>query len=255
MNISNCYEICNYYHYFDESNKFYCVETCPKKYNKLIINKKKCIDDCKKDDTFKYDFNNICYREFSDSSIANDMTEKIREKLNEKVNPIKELILNKTKNTNISSFETQEKILKNILNLFDNGFNTTFIDEGEDVIITMDKYSYTITSTENQKNNKNKNETTINMGECETKLKEKYYISKNDSLCILKIDALINNIHKVEYEVYYQFTTNNLTKLDLSVCKNIKIDISIPIEIPKGEIDKYNMSSTLYNDICNTLTS
>ena len=65
MNISNCYEICNYYHYFDESNKFYCVKTCPKKYNKLI-NKKKCIDDCKKDDTFKYDFNNICYREFSD---------------------------------------------------------------------------------------------------------------------------------------------------------------------------------------------
>ena len=120
----------------------------------------------------------------------------------------------------------------------------------------MDKFIYTITTTENQKNNKNKNESIINLGGCEIKLKEKYYsIPKNDKLYILKIDALINNIQKVEYGVYYPFTNNKLTKLDLSVCKDIKIDILIPIDIPKGEINKYNMSSAYYNDICYTLTS
>ena len=32
---------------------------------------------------------------------------------------------------------------------------------------------------------------------------------------------MIENIQKVEYEVYYNFTKNNLTKLNLTVCKNI----------------------------------
>ena len=61
---------------------------------------------------------------------------------------------------------------------------------------------------------------------------------------------MVDNILKIEYEVYYPFLPNNFTKLNLSVCKNIKIDISIPIEIPLNKIDLYNMSSDLYNDIC-----
>ena len=70
---------------------------------------------------------------------------------------------------------------------------------------------------------------------------------------ILKIDYMVDSILKIEYEVYYPFLQNNFTKLNLSVCKNIKIDISIPIEIPLNKIDLYNMSSDLYNDICYTL--
>ena len=66
---------------------------------------------------------------------------------------------------------------------------------------------------------------------------------------------MIENIQKVEYEVYYNFTKNNLTKLNLTVCKNIEIAISIPKEIPMNELDKYNKSSGYYNDICYTLTN
>ena len=79
--------------------------------------------------------------------------------------------------------------------------------------------------------------TTIDLGECETKLKRKYNISSNEILYILKIDLMIENIQKVEYEVYYNFTKNNLTKLNLTVCKNIEIAISIPKEIPMNEIN------------------
>ena len=60
-NNSNCYEICDDYYYFDESNKFYCNESCHGKYNKIIEDKKQCIDDCKKDDIYKYNNNNFCY--------------------------------------------------------------------------------------------------------------------------------------------------------------------------------------------------
>ena len=60
-NISNCYEKCKGYYYFDKSNKFNCVETCQGKYNKTIISNNKCIDDCQKDDKYKYEYNNTCY--------------------------------------------------------------------------------------------------------------------------------------------------------------------------------------------------
>ena len=61
-NRQNCYEKCNYYYYFDKDNKYYCTkdEKCPDKYNKLIPNKNKCIDNCTNDDIYKYEFNNIC---------------------------------------------------------------------------------------------------------------------------------------------------------------------------------------------------
>ena len=111
----------------------------------------------------------------------------------------------------------------------------------------------TITSTKNQKKQINDNVTTIDLGKCETKLKNEYNISMNDSLYILKIDIPVDNIQNIEYEIFYNFSANNLTKLNLSVCKNIKIDISIPKDIPINEIDKYNKSSGYYNDLCYTL--
>ena len=54
----------------------------------------------------------------------------------------------------------------------------------------------------------------IDLGECENKLKDDYNISQNDSLYILKADLVIDQIHKVEYEVYYPFSPNNVTQLN-----------------------------------------
>ena len=58
---TNCYEKCNYYYYFDELDEYHCVEQCPEKYNKIITINKKCIDYCKNDNTYRYEFNNTCY--------------------------------------------------------------------------------------------------------------------------------------------------------------------------------------------------
>ena len=44
-------------------------------------------------------------------------------------------------------------------------------------------------------------------------------------------------IPKVEYEVYNINNENNFMLLNLSLCKNVKIDISIPVEI-NDNIDK-----------------
>ena len=62
-------------------------------------------------------------------------------------------------------------------------------------------------------------------------------------------------IPKLEYEIYYDsHNNNNLTKLNLSLCKGEKVEISIKVKI-NDIIDKYNASSNYYNDICYKTTS
>ena len=62
-------------------------------------------------------------------------------------------------------------------------------------------------------------------------------------------------IPKLEYEVYYPlYNSNNLTKLDLNLCKDTKIEISIAVAI-NDSLDKYNPKSSYYNDICSKATS
>ena len=90
----------------------------------------------------------------------------------------------------------------------------------------------------------------MNLGQCENILKKKYNISNNDSLYILQIVSEEEGmkIPKIEYEVYYPLNNSNiLTKLDLSLCKDTKIEISIAVKI-NDTLDKYNSSSDYYND-------
>ena len=114
-----------------------------------------------------------------------------------------------------------------------------------------------LTSTQNQKDNEDKNNITMNLGECENIIKDKYNISKNSSLYMIQIISEEEGmkIPKVEYEVYYPlYNSNDLKKLDLSFCKGSKVEISIAVKINEP-LDKYNLSSGYYNDICSKTTS
>ena len=93
----------------------------------------------------------------------------------------------------------------------------------------------TLTTTDNQKyqNSENINTTTIDLGECENLIRQEYNISDEQKLYIKKIDVIQDGlkIPYVQYNVYSKLNGNNLIKLNLTVCKNNKIDISIPISI------------------------
>ena len=213
---------------------YYCIE---QKNNKFDLDNNICVKSC---DKTLYEYKNICYKECPSGTLPNEIINICND--------------NKTE----TSIENQNNFLKNIQESLLDGYDTSNIDNGTDLIHSDNKYTYTITSTSNQKNNKkNDNKSTIDLGNCENKLKEVYHISKNDSLYILKIDAFLEGLNapKIEYEVYYPFTPNNLTKLDLIHCKDIKIDLYIPINISIDDLYKYNKSADLFNDICSTMTS
>jgi len=71
-----------------------------------------------------------------------------------------------------------------------------------------------------------------------------------------KIDITQDGItaKKVEYNLYSKISGNNLEKLNLTICEGTKISINIPIDI-NGNIDKLNISSGYFNDICYAATS
>ena len=56
----------------------------------------------------------------------------------------------------------------------------------------------------------------------------------------------------IEYEIY-NFETKQ--KLNLSICKNDKVDISIPVKIDETELYKHNISDDYYNDVCYIIDS
>ena len=56
-------------------------------------------------------------------------------------------------------------------------------------------------------------------------------------------------IPKIEYNVYSKSNGTNLIKLNLSICENTKISISVPVIITE-DINKLNTSSDYYKDIC-----
>ena len=248
-NYSNCYNKCDYYHYYDNENVSHCVFSCPEDYPTLLEDKKECIKP----------YNNI-YTELIETMTIIIETQKPIKNI-EIINKIHDLINNKTNKTETKGEEEikyYDTILENVESSFTSeDYDTSDLDKGKDEVIETEKMKITFTTTENQKNNNvSNNMTTIDLGECETLLKEFYNISKDGLLYMKKIDIVQEGmkIPKIEYDVYSKLSGNKLEKLNLSICSKTKISISIPIEI-KGSLDKYNSSSGYYNDICYTTTS
>ena len=229
----NCYEECNYFYYIDEYDNYNCTKEriCPDKFNKLIKAKNKCIDKCENDNIFKYEFNNTCYEHCPNGTNQSNNICFYKEIIEEDryINIFKEYISN-------------NDIIKNVT------------ESKNDYVKKINDVIYQITTTENQKINKenNKNISTIDLENCENILRKKYNISETLPLTLLKIDYIspYTLIPIVNYEIYHPL---NKTKLNLSYCKNI--ELNIPVVIDEKEEFKYDPKSEFYNDICFSYTT
>ena len=132
--------------------------------------------------------------------------------------------------------------------------NNTIINDKEDLIEKENDAIYQLTSSENQKNKDYNNISTLNLKECEKKLKDHYNISDNDPLIIFKVDNNVSNINIpiVEYEIYDPITKQSL---NLDICKDTTINIEYPVNINEEEIFKHDPNSAFYKDRCFPFTS
>jgi len=247
----NCYKECNYYYYFNENNEYYCTETnkCPEKYNKLIAEKMKCIDNCSNDDIYKYEYNGICYHgKINEFISACNITELLNGLCT----------INNDNDNNNNNPEQKDIMISNIRELIKGGIGSiiqnTSDGENKGIIMKDSDIVYQIVLATSQGNSIKDNISTIYLGECEKKLKKQNNISENEYLLIFKMDIYKegSSIPIIEYEVYDPKTKN---QLNLSICNDTKIQILVPVMIEENNINKYNSSDDYYNDICYTYTT
>ena len=165
-------------------------------------------------------------------------------------------------NDEIKKFKEKEKLYnEEVIDITKEFFTSEYydrakVDSGQDEKIETGKMTIVFTTSQNQKNNLDINATSIDLGECEALIKNDNNISINETLYIIKIDVFQEGMKtkKVGYDVYYKLFGKGLVKLKLSSCKDTKITILIPYEISEP-VDKLNISSGYYNDICYTTTT
>ena len=272
-----------------KTNPNSCSHACFQSPKKYIPQKKLCIDDCEQDGAYEID--NICYyiqekteedsansdngdndsENDSDNTSDNGAVSPNSEintegKTDSKYNEIMEGCstedffkgLCNTDNKTLST-EKKDSIINNIVDNIINGnlnnlLNEIISGEKEDLFIKEDDVIFQITTTDHQNNNEYNNVSTINLGECEATLKQKYGIDPNDSLIILKIDYFMEGlmIPIIGYEVFHP---KNKSKLNLDYCKDFLINYNIPVSINEDEISKHDPNSEYYNDECSTSTS
>ena len=156
-----------------------------------------------------------------------------------------------------------EEIYEIIKNDFISNYNG---EDGSIAISNGNNFTFQITTVKNELNilyeNQKSNFSVIDLKECANILKIKYDIDNNTDLIILKYEneneVSNGNEKSIQYEVY---DPNSNTKLNLSFCSNINIDIYINIQL-KEETQKlyedlksqgYNLfdkNDKFYTDIC-----
>ena len=265
----NCYQICSFYHYYDENmNKYICTDSlkCIEPYGKIIYDKNECVKSCSETNNYKYELKlgqaclKICPENFYEPNenqffcipkcpqdkpfLLVDTLECVSQcTIKQRQNKlcVAYYMFSKEVNNNIFN-EVVSQTRNELLNDFDLSVaNGNIINEYGDIIrISITKKDNTIDDDD------------IYLGVCEDRLKEFYHIPLNDSLYVLRLD--INQIGMqiplLEYEIFYTVNNSiNLVKLDLSICSNLKIERVISINIT-GNIDKYNKDSPYYSDIC-----
>ena len=128
-------------------------------------------------------------------------------------------------------------------------------------IVTTGNIIYQMSTYNGQKNNINIS--SLDLGDCEDKLRKKYSMSEEDEFIILKKDIKNDTTTYVEYEIY---NSANLKHLNLDVCNDTQISINVPVNLNNYTeflyeqlyLSGYNLfdgNDSFYNDICATYTT
>ena len=206
----NCYQECKHYHYYDSRNQYQCTseKNCPGNYSKLIKIKNQCIDNCSKDDNYKFEYDGECYQSCppdTHNSSENYLCEDdiidcdidvlyINKKNNKCLKYCSgENFFNDICSLRLNDNAGKDEMILKIGNDIEAGLMDSLLENltqggGDDLVIEYKDISYQITSSSNQKYNENINKSSVILGECEDILRDTYGIDPSQSLIILKID-------------------------------------------------------------------
>ena len=193
-----------------------------------------------------------------DTKIIDKNPEEINEKI-QKSCENEDVLNNKCQKGIITEKQIEELNIKIKEDYLSKEFN------GKNNIIITENALFQITTLENQTDPNNTDLSTVDLGDCEQKLKDHYKIPKEESLIIYKTDIKTSNLIQsyIQYEIYNPI---NLDKLSLSFCEGSKITIQSKINLDNSTLSLYNsliqngynlfnINDSFYTDICSIYTS
>ena len=274
-NYLNCYSECVYFHYFDnKTNKLYCTEEslCPQEYNKLILEKNKCIDDCSNDPDYPYEYKNRCYKELPENSkVSSSEYYQNLTIIKFNINNIetKEFINNcdiislmqKKCTLDYNNSKVTNKELSNmIINSITSGVlneelrKMTQKNSTYELSYSLDNALHYISSLSQIM--KRMDISSFNFNGCENVLQGKYLFNDIDNLIMYKIEHNVTGfkIPILEY-LLFLYENNETIPINLDECNDISIIYYIPVLISEKEINQHNPESEFYNDECFMFTS
>ena len=139
------------------------------------------------------------------------------------------------------------------------------IKSNKSMIISTEKITFQISPLKEQKSNNNPNISSIDLGDCEEKIKQTRGLTDEDDLIIYKIDIKSEDLSTtyVQYEIY---DPRNYSYISLDICEGLFINVYAPVTLKESTeslfnrmsgsgYDLFNLNDSFYNDICSTYTT
>jgi hypothetical protein len=220
---------------------------CPTEANLLIRNKNKCIDNCSKDNKYKYQYSGECYEKCPDDTKTNGYKCEVKNPNSCSLSVFKlNLTFNDLIEQNIDFYG------KNYVEEFNYTNNQIVNYTNKEYSLVFYKNSYCIKEL-------SLTIPQIDFGECYNKIKLHYNISED--LLIAILDKYIENRNPIT--TYLFFNPENGEKINASeICKNEVIilneniltlpgvDSSLVLFFADQNINVFNISDKFYSDIC-----
>ena len=248
-NTVNCVPKCQYLYYFNSYDVYSCTKSyqCPLEAYLLIRNKSKCIDNCSKDDKYKYQYSGECYEKCPDETNNNEYKCEVKN-------------INSCSLSNFHLNLTIDDIIENNINSYTKNYVEEFNYTDNQIINYINKdYSLVLYKNSTCIKEFSLNVPQIYFGDCYEKIKITYNIS--DDLLIAILDKYIENENSIT--TYLLFNPINGERINANeICKNDIIIIKENILTLPGvdpylikfflnqNINVFNVSDEFYKDIC-----
>lgn len=246
----NCVVNCTYY-YLSPYGEYKCLENfiCPEESKLMVIEKNACIDDCKKDDKYKYQYNGVCCEQCPEGTLADDNKICIEQDItictlgtnkgyfnsNDDLSKIKVLV---------KSYIEEFNYKNNHISLYTNDVFKILIYKNSECFTKLNLYI-----------------PSVDFNDCYDKVKS--YYSINEDLVIVIVEKLGQNNPYTLYSFYHPISSQ---KLDAEkICQNISItvkenlysllDETSPnynnlISLTDQKINIFDLSDSFYTDLC-----
>ena len=254
-NSQQCVISCDYYYYYSKYYEYKCTAgpKCPDDFNLLIQEKRKCIDNCQKDNIYKYQYNGKCVEICPNETQKNDTDHFCKDidltscKLTkDDYTYLKENITEDEIEIYAKKFAKEYSYTYNHLSVFENDILSIFIYKNNSCISELKLNPQVIYE------------------KCYEEVKKIYNIDEELIIVLITNKKENNGSPRIDSYTMHEPKKGKLLRID-DICKDIPIevqeDILKKIENTNADIesikyltgqniDVFNISSIFYTDIC-----